>query len=290
MKIAVIGADGQLGTDLCGALAADHEIIPLTIDHIDVSSLDSVAKVLKETAPQVVINTAAFHDLEKCEDEPVKSFEVNALGPRNAAAVCNDIDAVLVHISTDYVFDGAKQAPYLETDIPMPLNVYANSKLAGEHFVRAIARKYYVLRVSGIYGKAPCIGKKGMNFVKLMLKLSKERDEVRVVDNEILTPTSTVEISRQVAKILAINAPYGLYHATAEGGCSWYEFAKEIFAVTRPNIKFNKAVPGEFAVKVNRPEYSVLENKALKDLGINVMRHWKEGLREYLASLLAGGA
>jgi dTDP-4-dehydrorhamnose reductase len=286
MKIAVIGADGQLGTDICEVLDKNHhDVIGLTIEHIEVSDLDSVSRVLKESSPQIVINTAAFHDLEKCEVEPVKAFEVNALGARNAALVCNDIDAVLIHISTDYVFDGQKRAPYIETDKPMPLNVYANSKLSGEHFVEAITKKYYILRVSGIYGKAPCIGKKGMNFVKLMLKLSRERDEVRVVDNEVLTPTSTVEIAGQIVKIIDSNIPFGLYHATAEGSCSWYDFAKEIFDITKPNIKFNKAAPGEFAVKVNRPEYSVLENKGLKDRGINIMRDWRAGLRDYLASL-----
>lgn len=286
MKIAVIGADGQLGTDICEVLEKNNfEVVPLTIEHIEVSDIDSVAKVLKEAKPGLVINTSAFHDLEKCEDEPETAFAVNALGPRNAAMVCNDIDATLMHISTDYVFDGKKRAPYIETDNPMPLNVYANTKLSGEHYVEAIAKKYYIPRVSGIYGKAPCIGKKGMNFVKLMIKLSRERDEVRVVDNEVLTPTSTAEISNQIVKLVNSNAPYGLYHATAEGSCSWYEFAKEIFEITKPNIKFNKAAPGEFAVKVNRPEYSVLENKALKEQGINVMRDWKEGLRDYLAGL-----
>jgi dTDP-4-dehydrorhamnose reductase len=284
MKIAVIGADGQLGTDICDALEKNSDdVIKLTIEHIEVTDIDSVSNVLKEARPEVVINTAAFHDLETCEDEPLRAFEVNALGGRNAALVCNDINAVLMHISTDYVFDGKKRVPYIETDKPMPLNVYANTKLAGEYFVEAIAKKFYIIRVSGIYGKAPCIGKKGMNFVNLMLKLSRERDEVRVVDNEILTPTSTVEIANQIVKIINSHAEYGLYHCTAEGSCSWYEFAKEIFDITKPNIRFNKAAPGEFAVKVNRPEYSVLENKCLKDRGINIMRHWKEGLRDYLA-------
>jgi dTDP-4-dehydrorhamnose reductase len=230
----------------------------------------------------MVINTAAFHDVEKCENEPVKAFEVNALGARNLAEVCNDVNAALMHISTDYVFDGKKRAPYVETDKPMPLNVYANTKLSGEHFVEAIAKKFYILRVSGIYGKNPCLGKGGMNFVELMLKLSKSRPEVRVVDNEFLTPTSTVEIARQIIKMIDSNAEYGLYHTTAGGSCSWYEFAKEIFEITKPNIAFNKAEPGEFAVKVNRPEYSVLENKFLQDQGIDIMRHWKEGLRDYL--------
>jgi dTDP-4-dehydrorhamnose reductase len=283
MRIAVIGADGQLGTDICAAIDnTQDDLIRLTIEHIEVSDIDSVSRVLKEVNPQLVINTAAFHHVEKCEEEPVKAFEVNALGARNLAMVCNDLDASLMHISTDYVFDGKKRAPYIETDKPMPLNVYANTKLSGEYFVEAIAKKFYILRVSGIYGKAPCIGKGGLNFVELMVKLSRERPEVRVVDNEILTPTSTVEISHQIVKMIERNAQYGLYHVTAEGCCSWYEFAREIFDITKPNIKFNKAAPGEFAVKVNRPEYSVLENKFLKDQGINMMRHWKQGLRTYL--------
>jgi dTDP-4-dehydrorhamnose reductase len=283
MRIAVIGADGQLGTDICAAIdKTQDELIRLTIEHIEVSDIDSVSRALKEASPQLVINTAAFHHVEKCEEEPVKAFEVNALGARNLAMVCNDLDAALMHISTDYVFDGKKRAPYIETDKPMPLNVYANTKLSGEYFIEAIAKKFYILRVSGIYGKAPCIGKGGLNFVELMVKLSRERPEVRVVDNEILTPTSTVEISHQIVKMIERDAQYGLYHATAEGSCSWYEFAREIFDITKPNIKFNKAAPGEFAVKVNRPEYSVLENKFLKDQGINMMRHWKQGLRTYL--------
>ncbi|MGE5341078.1 MAG: dTDP-4-dehydrorhamnose reductase [Candidatus Omnitrophota bacterium] len=285
MKIAVIGANGQLGTDICNALNRNNDrVIPLTIEDIDVTVIDSVSKVLDDVRPELVINTAAYHHVEKCEEETELAFRVNALGPRNLAKICNTVDAALLHISTDYVFDGKKGSPYVETDCPMPLNVYANSKLAGEYFVESIARKYYILRVCGIYGKSPCMGKGGLNFVELMIKLSRERDEVRVVDDEILTPTSTVEVSNQIVKLLNSGGQYGLYHATAEGSCSWYEFAKEIFEITKPNVKFNKAAPGEFAVKVNRPRYSVLENQFLKDQGIHVMRHWKDGLRDYLRS------
>jgi len=192
MKIAVIGADGQLGTDICAAVDnAGFELVRLTIEHIDVSKMESVSTVLKEINPQLVINTAAYHHVEQCEDNPVKAFEVNAKGARNLALVCNDVDAALMHISTDYVFDGKKRAPYVETDKPMPLNVYANTKLSGEHFVEAIAKKYYVLRVSGIYGKAPCIGKGGMNFVELMVKLSREREEVRRFQLEMVDPENS---------------------------------------------------------------------------------------------------
>lgn len=283
MRIAVIGADGQLGTDICNVLAeTDHKLIKLTIQHIDISDPESIGNALNVAKPQLVINTAAYHHPEKCEEEPVTAFRVNALGSKYLAEICNKLDAALMHISTDYVFDGVKKAPYVETDRPVPLNVYANTKLSGEHYVESIAKKYQILRVSGIYGYSPCIGKGGRNFVEMMIRLSNERPEVRVVDDEILTPTSTVDIARQIVKLIESDVPNGIYHCTAEGSCSWYEFAKEIFDYTKPDIKFNKANPGEFAIKVNRPTYSVLENKALKDHGINVMRPWKEGLREYL--------
>lgn len=285
MKIALIGADGQLGTDIAAALQnAGHETIGLTINHIDIGEAPSVQNALSAIQPQLVINTAAYHHVEKCEELPELAFKVNATGARNLALACNDLGAALMHISTDYVFDGKKQSPYLESDCPSPLNVYANSKLAGEHFVASIAKKWFILRVSGIYGKAPCIMKGGRNFVETMIKLSNERPEIRVVDNEKLTPTSTIEIARQIVKMLQANAQYGLYHCTAEGQCSWYEFAAAIFDITKPNITFSKANPGEFAVKVNRPEYSVLENAFLKSQGINIMAHWLDGLKEYLAA------
>lgn len=284
MKIAVIGADGQLGTDIRKTLEDnDHEVKGLTISDIDITDSEAVTKLMAKIRPQMVINTAAFHDVPKCESEPVKSYMVNAEGARNLAVACNSVDATLMQISTDYVFDGKKQVPYIETDRTVPLNVYANTKLSGEHYVEAIAKKYYILRVSGIYGKTPCIGKGGKNFVELMLWLSQNKPEVRVVDDEFLTPTSTVEVSRQIKKMMDVLPEFGLYHATAEGSCSWYEFAKEIFDITKPDIKFNKALPGEFKVDVNRPTYSVLENKHLNDLGINVFRNWKDGLREYLS-------
>jgi len=285
MKIAVIGADGQLGTDLCNALTSSaHQVFPLTINDIDITDIDKVTNVLTHLKPHMVVNTAAFHDVPKCESHPETAFSVNAVGARNVATICNETDAVLMHISTDYVFDGVKKAPYIESDRPVPLNVYANTKLSGEHFVEAIAEKFYIPRVSGIYGKTPCIGKGGKNFVELMLWLSQNKPEVRVVDDEFLTPTSTVEVSRQLVKIINEQPEFGLYHCTAEGSCSWYDFAKEIFDITKPNIKFNKALPGEFKIEVKRPTYSVLENKHLNDLGINVFRHWKEGLREYLST------
>ena len=285
MKIAVIGADGQLGTDIVSASRDDgHVVIPLTIAQVDVADGAQVQRALAlfGGAAEVIVNTAAMHQVEKCEADPARAFAVNALGARNLAQAANSCGARLVHISTDYVFDGAKMEPYLESDCPLPLNAYGNSKLAGELFVRSVAEKHYVIRVSGLYGQSPCLEKGGLNFVDLMLKLSRERQEVRVVDDEVLTPTSTREVARQILIMLKGGATDGLYHATAEGHCSWYEFAREIFRLSRSPVTLNKAAPGEFPAKVPRPKYSVLENANLKRQKLNAMAFWKDALADYL--------
>jgi dTDP-4-dehydrorhamnose reductase len=283
MKIVVIGADGQLGSDIVAAgRAGGHEVVPLTLPQMDIADPGQVQRTLAGVRADVIINTAAMHQVEKCEADPARAFAVNALGARNLAQAANAAGARLVHVSTDYVFDGAKMAPYLESDCPQPLNAYGTSKLAGELFVRSLAEKQYVIRVSGLYGQNPCLEKGGLNFVDLMLKLARERKEVRVVDDEVLTPTATVEVARQIMRLLQGAAADGLYHATAEGSCSWYEFAGEIFRLSRSAVILQKAAPGEFPAKVPRPKYSVLENANLKKLGLNGMSSWKDALAEYL--------
>lgn len=282
MKAAVIGSNGQLGTDICKELTRSNiDVIELNHEDIEVSDIDSVSSVLKNIKADAVINTAAMHNVEKCEADPKLSFLVNGIGPRNLAFICNDTNSLLVHISTDYVFDGKKQAPYLEDDATSPLNVYGNTKVSGEQFVQSIAEKYFVVRTSGIYGDHPCRAKGGLNFVELMLKLAKEKPELRVVNDEILTPTSTKEISRQLARLLNHDG-YGLYHATAEGSCSWYEFAKKIFELSKLTPNLNIAGPNEFPIKVPRPKYSVLENSMLKKSGLDIFKPWDEALKEYL--------
>ena len=159
-----------------------------------------------------------------------------------------------------------------------------NTKLAGEYFAQSIAKKCFVLRVSGIYGKNPCRAKGGLNFVSLMLKLAKERDEVRVIDDEILTPTYTMDIANQIVRLFHSNT-HGLYHVTAQDSCSWYEFAAKIFDLTGTKVKLKIASPSEFPMKVPRPKYSVLENKRLKDIGLDIMPHWKDGLKSYLETI-----
>jgi dTDP-4-dehydrorhamnose reductase len=284
MKVAVIGGNGQLGTDVVGTFSRNgDEVYSVSHSDIELSCLESVANGLKSLRPDIVVNTAAMHHVENCEREPEKAFAVNALGARNVSAVTRELGAILMHVSTDYVFDGTKGRPYDESDRPEPLNVYGNTKLSGEHFVCSTAEKYFVLRTSAIYGRSPCRAKGGLNFIELMLKLARERGRVRVVDNEIVTPTSTAELAKQMV-VLSRSDFYGLYHATAEGSCSWCEFAREIFESTGTKVDLQVAGPNEFPAKVPRPTYSVLENSRLKKHGVNVFRPWQEGVREYLSA------
>ncbi len=283
MKVAVIGATGQLGQDVGDAFAAAGDVVmPLGHDDLDVSSLESVKTTLTKSGPDIVVNTAAFHHVEKCEADPALSFAINSLGARHVAQVTDSLGVTLVHISTDYVFDGKKRAPYTEQDAAAPLNAYGNSKLSGELFVRCTNPRHFVVRVSAIYGAHPCRAKGGLNFVELMLKLSREREELRVVDDEFVSPTPTVEIARQLV-VLSRTSDYGLYHATAEGSCSWYEFARAIFDLTGAKVRLERARPGEFPAKVPRPKYSVLENAGLKSRSLSIFEDWKAGLENYLA-------
>lgn len=282
MNVTIVGGNGQLGCDLVQAFTAngDHAIA-LAHSEIEITHPDSVKRAIVPLQPQVIVNTAAMHHVESCERDPEKAFSVNALGPKNLALVARQLNAVLIHFSTDYVFDGTKTIPYVEDDAPRPLNVYGITKLAGEHFVRCSMEKHFVVRTSALYGKNPCRAKGGLNFVELMLKLAKERPEIRVVANEVVSPTWTVELAKQIVQLSRSDA-YGLYHATAEGSCSWYDFAREIFSLTNAQVSLKVAGPDEFPTKVPRPGYSVLENRGLKHLGANLFRPWQDNLRAYL--------
>jgi dTDP-4-dehydrorhamnose reductase len=282
MRVAVIGSNGQLGADVVSVFTGrGDEVASFTHSEIELSSLESARRCLEGSKAEFVVNTAAMHHVEKCEQDPERAFAVNAVGVRNLALVTREMGAVLAHISTDYVFDGAKSEPYVEEDAALPLNVYGNSKLAGEGFARTLNPKHFVLRTSAIYGKHPCRAKGGQNFVELMLRLGRERGSVRVVDDEYVSPTSTASLARQIAALSKCK-DYGIYHATAEGSCSWYRFAKEIFAAARLAVRVEIAASSEFPAKVPRPHYSVLENRRLKAAGLNMFQPWEVELGEYL--------
>jgi dTDP-4-dehydrorhamnose reductase len=282
VKVGIVGANGQLGVDLCASFAQNgDEVCPFTHEDIEIASIDSVRKTLVESRPALIVNTSAMHHVEKCESDPEKAHAVNALGPQNLALVAQELGSVLVHLSTDYVFDGSKGRPYEESDPAAPLNVYGKTKLAGEGLVRSTIPKHFVVRTSALYGKNPCRAKGGRNFVDLMLKLAGERDELKVVNDETVSPTSTAELAKQIV-LLTKTGDFGLYHATAEGSCTWYEFAHKIFELTNKKVNLKIAGPNEFPSKVPRPKYSVLENRGLKILGLNSFRSWQDGLKAYL--------
>lgn len=279
-KAAVIGGFGQLGTDLCEQLSTDYDVIPLAHADIEITDIDNAKKKLSDIKPDVVLNTAAAHVVPKCETTPAEAFLVNGIGALNLARLSEDLKYTFVHYSTDYVFDGAKEKPYVETDRPNPLNVYANTKLAGEYFALNYSDKSYVIRVSGIYGKVPSRAKGG-NFITTILRVAKEKPEVRVVNDEILTPTPTFWIAKNTLELLT-KEKYGLYHMACQGPVSWYDFTKVIFETL--NIKtplYPQSVKG-MIVNVKRPMYSALENKNLTDLGINNMPPWKNALVSFL--------
>lgn len=283
MKIAIIGANGQLGTDLKEVLSGSHEVVGLTHSDIEITDIDNLNEVVTSVKPDILINTAAYHVVPEAEKFPDKAFLINGTATMNLAKVCQDKGIRLLHYSTDYVFDGKKGKPYTEDDCPNPLNVYANTKLSGEYFALNYCDKSFVVRVSGIYGKTPCRAKGG-NFVTTMLKLAKEKPEVRVVNDEILTPTPTYHIALNTAELINTDA-FGLYHMSCEGQVSWYEFAKVIWDTLKLQTPLFPASVNDFPLVVKRPFYSVLENSELTKLGINIMPDWKEALQFFLRSV-----
>jgi dTDP-4-dehydrorhamnose reductase len=281
MKILLIGANGQLGTDLMKVLTR-HEVVPATVETLDVVKMDQVCETFERERPQVIISTAAFHAVDLCETEIMQAFAVNAYGVRNLALAAKEIDAALVHFSTDYVFDGHSSAPYKETDVPHPISAYGISKLAGEKFLGYLWEKCFIIRTCGLYGHAGLCGK-GMNFVEVMLKKGSSGEPFRVVHDQRVTPTSTRELARKVAELIETEF-YGLYHITSNGDCTWFEFAREIFALQGMNVQLLPTTQQEFRAAARRPAYSVLENFRLKQLGKDDLKDWREALAEYLAA------
>jgi dTDP-4-dehydrorhamnose reductase len=288
MKVAVIGANGQLGSDLCLALAARKiEIARLTRHDVDVADAAQVDRVFDTLRPGVVISTAAYHKVDECEVQMERSFAVNSAGPTNLARACKRIDALLVHFSTDYVFDGKQRRPYVETDAPGPLSVYAASKLAGEYLVPNYCSRYFVVRTCGLYGIAGSAGKGG-NFVETMLKKAAERAPIHVVNDQVLTPSFTGDVAEAVSRMISPEiagraGASGLYHVTNEGECSWYEFARAIFEMEKLDVDLNPVSTAEFYSPVQRPAYSVLSKQKLNSLGLSMPR-WEDGLARYLAA------
>ena len=279
MRVVIIGAEGQLGSDLVRAFQGE-DIVPLSENDVDIVNINKLKEIISSESPDLVINTAAFSNVPQCEREPDRALRVNAIGARNVAIVTGEIKSLHLYISTDYVFDGEKGKPYLEDDSTAPVNTYGLSKLAGEYYVRYILDRYFIVRTSGLYGIHRCISK-GTNFVDKMLEL-RDRDSIKIVTDEVLTPTYTLHLAKQIYKLVSTDS-YGIYHVTNEGECSWYDFAKAIFKEMGFDVNLVPINSSKFQTNVKRPKYSVLENSKLKTLGLNNMPHWRDSLRAYLA-------
>ena len=240
---------------------------------------------MSKSQPTLVVNTTAFHQVDRCEEEPAAAFAVNASGARNVAVAAEAAGAALIHISTDYVFDGESTVPYEEDDLPGPLNVYGASKLAGEHLVRARCPRSFVVRTSGLYGPRPCRAKGGLNFPSLMLKLAAEKGELMVVTDQVVGPTYTPDLARQLVALSATDG-YGVVHATGVGEVSWHDFAEETLRLAGVSgVPVHGTTSGGTAPKVRRPAYSILAHRRLTELGILSMRPWQQALADYVSSL-----
>jgi dTDP-4-dehydrorhamnose reductase len=278
MKIAVIGSTGQLGTDLMKTLNDGHEVVGLAHNDIEVADYDSCL-ILKKHKPDIVINTAAFHKTDQCEEEPLKTFSVNTLGARNVALVSKEIAATTVLISTDYVFDGHKEEPYTEDDVPAPINTYGISKLASEHFTRQNP-KHYIIRIASAFGKAGASGKGG-NFVETMMAKAKKDESITVIDDMWMSPTYTKDAASLLKGILELQLPFGVYHAANKGYCSWYQFAQEIFQLTGLTPTLAPIKTEQLRLKARRPRFSALTSTKLSSYNLEP-REWQNALRAYL--------
>jgi len=284
VKVAVTGANGQLGTDLCQALH-NFDVIPFAHTDIEIADMASVRKAILKCKPSIVINTAAYVRVDDCEDEKDKAFKVNALGARNVAVVAQELGARLIHISTDYVFGGEAESrtiPYTEFDTPIPLSIYGKSKLASESLVRHFCHRHFIVRASALFGVAGSSGKGG-NFIETMLRLARERDELRVVNDQVFSPTYTSDLAWKIAKLMTTDY-YGIFHITNKGACSWYEFTVEILKLAGIKTPVVPITSDQYPQKARRPRYSVLDNYQLRLLGMDDMRPWQEALEDYLVA------
>ena len=281
MRILLIGAAGQLGQDLLPMLEKrGHKVTPLTHEQLEICSAEAVQEAIAGIRPECLINTAAFHRVDDCEDQAERAFAVNVLGVRNLAQAAERAGAALAHLSTDYVFGGEKHTPYRETDLPQPLSIYAMSKLAGEFAARRYCSRHFVIRTCGLYGMGGSRSKGG-NFVETMLRLAGQKKPIRVVADQIVTPTSTADLAERLLPLLE-SKRYGVYHMSSAGQCSWHEFAAEVFRLAKVDADLHPTDSKGFGAKARRPIYSVLDNYQMRAAGIAEFRPWQEALAEYV--------
>jgi len=279
MKILITGANGQLGITLQDVLK-DHQLILTDREELDITNANAVNSFVGEKKPDVIINAAAYTAVDKAEEEIDTATKINVDGAKNLAIAAKKINALFLHISTDFVFDGEKKIPYIESDLPCPLSVYGQTKFDAEKAVEKINRQYFILRTAWLYSPF------GKNFVKTMIKLGQEKDEIKVVSDQIGCPTYAYDLADAIRKLiekansyqLTAKSYYGLYHFAGSGSCSWYEFASEIIKLSGGKAKVLPITTAEFDAIAPRPAYSVLDCSKIKSLGIKTIP-WQESLK-----------
>ena len=276
MKIIITGSKGQLGYELIQQFNEnyDYEIICTDRESLNIINIEQVNKFILNHKPDVVINCAAHTAVDLCETDIENAYKINAIGPKNLAIACEKVGAKFVQVSTDYVLDGNGTEPYKEDEKTNPNSVYGKSKLMGEDFTKEFCSRYFIVRTAWLYGE-------GNNFVRTMLKLAENNTELSVVNDQVGSPTSTVDLAKAIIDLIHTEH-YGLYHGTCEGQCSWYDFAKKIFEIKNIDIKVNPVTSDEFKRPAPRPKYSVLDNFMLKLVGLNSFRKWEDALEDYL--------
>ena len=277
MKILITGSNGMLGHDLCEVLDS-HELILTTSKTLDITDQSHVMDFICDIKPDIVINSAAYTDVDGCEENKDLAYSVNGDGVKNLALACREIDACLVHISTDYVFDGSATEPIAEDGQIGPISVYGKSKLRGEEAIQEILDKYFIVRTAWLYGI------NGKNFPKTMLELAENHSEITVVYDEVGTPTYTPDLAYGISELIETDY-YGIYHLTNSGKCSWCEFSRYIFEIAEKDVNVVPVTAAEFARPAPRPSYSVLENKNWVEHGFKPLRDYKEAIQEYIGMI-----
>ena len=281
MKILVTGVKGQLGHDVVKELEGRGiEAVGVDIGEMDITDAGSVDRVIRRVAPDAVIHCAAYTAVDAAEENEEVCRKVNGAGPGNIAKVCGELDIKMVQISTDYVFDGQGERPWEPEDECRPVSVYGRTKYEGELAVRKYLDKYFIVRISWAFGI------NGKNFVKTMLNLAKTHDEIRVVNDQFGSPTYTYDLAKLLADMV-VTEKYGVYHATNEGICSWYEFACAIFEEAGVNVRVIPVTTEEYGAKASRPTNSRMSKEKLTENGFERLPHWRDALHRYIAELKA---
>ncbi len=275
-KILITGSNGQLGRAINRKYEADsrYELVNTDVGELDITSVDDVLQMVDQVKPDIIINCAAHTNVNLCESDWDNAYRINAIGPRNLSIAATRMNARMVHVSTDYVFDGSASSPYTEFDATNPCGAYGKTKLEGENFVKQFAKEFYIIRTAWLYGD-------GNNFVKTMLRLAETNETVSVVRDQFGTPTSARVLTDMIAALIETDN-FGTFHGTCEGACSWADFAEEIFRLAGRTTRVNRITTEEYPTPAKRPAYSVLENYMLKLTMGYEAEDWKTAIREYM--------